>query len=116
METVADSESLTTLPEFSRRHCFHIYKQVVQTAHARKATLIGHLDKALTILQEFFCMNDGNELKKTFRADPGPTLKKSLEMVFTQADCPGYFPKSRLALKILFYEKYSAFDALVIIL
>jgi hypothetical protein len=37
-------------------------------------------------------------------------------MVFTQADCPGYFPKSRLALKILFYEKYSAFDALVIIL
>jgi hypothetical protein len=116
METVADSESLATLPEFSRRHRFHIYKQVVQTAHARKATLIGHLDKALTTLQKFFCMNGGNELKKTFRADPGPTLEESLEMVFTQADCPGYFQKSRLALKIIFYKKYSAFDALVIIL
>ena len=61
-------------------------------------------------------MNGGNELKKTFRADAGPTLEESLEMVFTQADCPGDFPKSRLALKIIFYEKYSAFNALVSIL
>ena len=61
-------------------------------------------------------MNGGNELKKTFRTDPGPPLEDPLEMVFTQADLAGDFPKRRLAPKIIFYEKYSAFDALVITL
>jgi hypothetical protein len=49
-------------------------------------------------------MDGGDELKKTFRADPGPPLEESLKMVLTEADCPGDFPKSRLALKIIFYE------------
>ena len=61
-------------------------EQVMQPARAGKADVVGRVEHARRIAQEFARALDGDGLQKRLRRQPGPALENMLEVRSRKAD------------------------------